>query len=155
MASRYSRPTLSQHCPEAAFLSVYRFEGMDGQVIVPIKISRGALKCLSNARSFSLKPSIDIGGWWLCRGGLFGFLRIRRNIHRFWRARRLRKLSGRWDLNPGPLGPEPSALAKLSYAPTSKIPTVDPLRTKSLKPPIHHGEIPSERSESRDYATPR
>ena len=54
-----------------------------------------------------------------------------------------------------PLGPEPSALAKLSYAPTSKIPTVDPLRTKSLKPPIHHGEIPSERSESKDCATPR
>jgi hypothetical protein len=25
--------------------------------------------------------------------------------------------SGSWDLNPGPLGPEPSALAKLSYFP--------------------------------------
>ena len=35
--------------------------------------------------------------------------------------------SGRWDLNPGPRGPEPRALAKLSHAPMSKIPTVNHL----------------------------
>ena len=33
------------------------------------------------------------------------------------RSEKWRNLSGRWDSNPRPLGPEPSALAGLRYAP--------------------------------------